>query len=139
MIECAYGLRYVERTNSSDPADLWRVRQVAVYQKFAGSEAPETWIFISASQTMMKTVKKYLHNNLSPRLRSPFELHLAIITVALANWRWYIKSLVEQTEEQVSQPLNRALRVKTLTSTRRVELLAQTWPRDPLRVSWTVG
>jgi len=101
-VECAYGLRYVERSHSSDPNDKWRVRQAVIYQNFRGVESTQTWLFLSASQSIKKAAKNHMQRKTTSSNWNPFDLHIDLIAVALVNWRWYIKSLVEQTEGQVS-------------------------------------
>lgn len=67
--------------------------------------------------------------------RSPFQLHIALISVALVNWRWYIKSLVEQTEDQVGNELFLAVRYDQLIVDRQVESLLRMLSTDVLQVS----
>jgi hypothetical protein len=81
----------------------WSIRQTAIYQKY--ELGAETWVFISASKQAEAEVDKYIHNSAidSPGRKNPFDLHLVLLNVAMANWRWYIKSLVERATEQSSR------------------------------------
>ena len=103
MLECAYGLRYVEKNGYGDKKEPWSVRQTAIYQKY--KNGMETWVFISASKQAETKVIEYIDRfgiN-RPSSTTPFDLHLILLEVALANWRWYIKSLVERTTEYSSR------------------------------------
>jgi hypothetical protein len=97
-LECVYGLRYVELNGYDETKDPWSVRQTAIYQKY--DRGIQTWLFISASKKTEVLVDKYIlqvaAENEKSLLGNPFELHLFLIGASLENWRWYIKSLVEQ-------------------------------------------
>ncbi|KAH8749439.1 hypothetical protein BGZ57DRAFT_861392 [Hyaloscypha finlandica] len=101
--ECAYGLRYVEKNGYGDKKEPWSVRQTAIYQKY--KDGMETWVFISASKQAETKAIEYIDRFGINRSSSttPFDLHLILLEVALANWRWYIKSLVERTTEHSSR------------------------------------
>lgn len=105
MLECAYGLRYVELNKYGGDKEPWSVRQTAFYQKY--DHGKQTWILISPSKDVESKLEQYIHQMSSfmdqkPR-RNPFELHIVFISIAMANWRWYIKSLVERATEQSSR------------------------------------
>ncbi|PMD20728.1 hypothetical protein NA56DRAFT_173782 [Hyaloscypha hepaticicola] len=101
--ECAYGLRYVEKNGYGDKKEPWSVRQTAIYQKY--EDGMETWVFISASKQAEIKAIEFIDQCGVNRSSSttPFDLHLILLEVALANWRWYIKSLVERTTEHSSR------------------------------------
>jgi hypothetical protein len=103
FVECAYGLRYVEKNGYGDKKEPWSVRQTAIYQKY--KDGMETWVFISASkQAETKAIEFIDQFGINrPVSTTPFDLHLILLEVALANWRWYIKSLVERTTEHSSR------------------------------------
>jgi Mg2+ and Co2+ transporter CorA len=65
----------------------------------------ETWVFISASKQAEIKAIEFIDQCGVNRSSSttPFDLHLILLEVALANWRWYIKSLVERTTEHSSR------------------------------------
>jgi hypothetical protein len=102
ITECVYGLRYVERTSSSKPLDQWRVRQTAVYQKIDTINEHETWLFVSAPKSMEDRIQRHLIRSRSPEPVHPQALHLELISIALKNYRWYIKSLTAKVTEEVS-------------------------------------
>lgn len=101
MTECVYGLRYVERSGGSNALDAWRIRQSAVYQKSDPTGNQETWLLISSSKAMQDRLHRYLTASHSARPQQPGDLHITLITIAVKNWRWYIKSLVATVTEQV--------------------------------------
>ncbi len=99
-IECAYGLRYVVLNNHGNGKEPWSVRQWALFYRYY--EGVETWIVISPSESLEAEIADHILQ-LEPAdnsVRNPFEIHLALVTIALTNWRLYIKSLVERATEQ---------------------------------------
>ncbi|KAL3421149.1 hypothetical protein PVAG01_07594 [Phlyctema vagabunda] len=65
-----------------------------------------TWIFISPSSKMERKVNKFIEHISASEIDgqiNPLELHLVLIQAVLANWRWYIKSLVDRATEQSSR------------------------------------
>jgi len=101
-LECAYGLRYVEENGYGNRKDPWSVRQTAIYHKY--EKEMGTWILISPSkQAKAKIIENINLEKLKTGVKNPFELHVVLLDTALANWRWYIKSLVEQVTEHSSR------------------------------------
>ncbi|KAF4629509.1 hypothetical protein G7Y89_g8640 [Cudoniella acicularis] len=101
--ECAYGIRYVERNGYGESKDPWSVRQTTIYHKYHGET--ETWVFISASRSAEAKVTQYIKDFplRYTKNKNPFDLHVVLIDLALENWRWYIKSLVERIAEYSSR------------------------------------
>jgi hypothetical protein len=105
ILECAYGLRFVERNGYDAGKDPWSVRQTAFYHRY--NHGKQTWILISPSQDFQSNLEDYVQQFGNPgdsyQLKNPFELHSIFIASAIANWRWYIESLVECATGQSSR------------------------------------
>ena len=90
VLECAYGLRYVELNNRKDTVEPWSIRQTVVYHKYSTQKQCSTWVFIAASNTVELRMDNYLKSVDTVVNSNPFEVHLIILDTALANWRPYV-------------------------------------------------
>ena len=108
MIECAYGLKYVELTNRQNSRKPWSTRQTAIYHRYAyGKEAnTSTWIIVASSKRTKDSVGRYVKGTSDLTALNPFEIHLIILDTSLATWRPYIVYLTEQITAQVSNAVS---------------------------------
>lgn len=133
IIECAYGLRYVElnrRKPMEQPDhDPWSVRQSAVYQQYNSRTDRIMFILISPSNVVREAFIKELEKAAqSGKTLHSFDLHRILVTLLHSNWREYVRSLEKLMGDQVS--LQRANDCK--------KLIAIVWSRG-FGTSWTGG
>ena len=99
-IECAYALRYVE-LNQRGTDVPWSVRQTAVYHKHKVDQSSSTWVIISISERAERCLDRYIKTSQHLIAENPFDVHLILVDIALANWRPYIVNLTERIMKQV--------------------------------------
>lgn len=100
ILECAYGIRYVELHGRASRMP-WSVRQTVIYHKYRVQGEASTWILIAASSKTEVCLDRYIKSCRDLSNINPFEIHVIIIDVALANWRPYITYLTEEITKQV--------------------------------------
>lgn len=100
MLECAYGLRFVE-LNFRSSQTPWSVRQTVIYHRYEVEEKASTWIIISASTLIEDSLNGYIKNSEDLSALNPFEIHVILLDTALGNWRSYIIFLTEEISKQV--------------------------------------
>ena len=99
-LECAYSLRYVERTNRY-PNRPWSVRQTVIYQRYALESGSSSWVYIALSASAELQLASYMKQCEDITAVNPFELHVVLLDTALATWRPYIVFLTNTITQQV--------------------------------------
>ncbi|KAJ4394950.1 hypothetical protein N0V91_011165 [Didymella pomorum] len=91
VLECAYVLRFVERTERGGRKKPWSLRQYAVYHRFKpGQNGCSTWFLVGASQRMSTHLDQYTRSVDDIKAVNPFELHTIFLDTVIASWRPYL-------------------------------------------------
>ena len=101
-LDCSYAIRYVD-LNHRNTAKPWSLRQTAVYHQYVAKSGASTWIMVSASINIKRCVDDFVENCGDPINVNPFELHILILGLLLANWRPYIVHLTQMITEKVGE------------------------------------
>ncbi|KAF1358404.1 hypothetical protein EJ07DRAFT_156999 [Lizonia empirigonia] len=100
--ECAYILRYIERTNRPGGKRPWSLRQFAVYHRFKSAPRSRcsTWILVGASARTEKRLDQYTRSVDDLIEINPIELHVIFLDTVIASWRPYLSYLTQMVSEQ---------------------------------------
>jgi hypothetical protein len=91
----------VELNGREDTAVPWSIRQMIVYHQWDKKNKNSTWFMVSPSIAAENIMERQLQaEHIQPRT-DPFELHTALIKLALCNWRWYLEYLTDRITRQV--------------------------------------
>lgn len=101
--ECAYVLRYIERTNRGGRKSPWSLRQFAVYHRFKSAPRSRcsTWILVGASARTEKRLDQYTRSVDDLIDVNPIELHVIFLDTVIASWRPYLSYLTQMVSKQV--------------------------------------
>lgn len=102
-LECAYILRYVEKTDRPGGKRPWSLRQFAVYHRFkpALKGRCSTWILVGASARTEKRLDQYTRSVGDLIETNPLELHVIFLDTVITSWRPYLSYLTQLVSEQV--------------------------------------
>jgi hypothetical protein len=98
-VDCAYMLKYVERTRRDIPDRPWSERQTTI--AIHNGEVSR-WVLVSPSIAMQKYLDRYMCALKDNEHENPFAIHLLFIAAAMINWPAYLAYLTAETQEEVS-------------------------------------
>ncbi|KAK4941155.1 hypothetical protein LTR10_018828 [Elasticomyces elasticus] len=101
--ECAYVLRLVELNRRGDEGRPWSMRQFAVHQRYVTSSNTSTWTYIALTKRCEVRLKGYLGGVDGGGISNPFEIHLLLLDMAVANWRPYLVWLTAEINERADK------------------------------------
>ncbi|KZM23619.1 hypothetical protein ST47_g5218 [Ascochyta rabiei] len=112
--ECAYILRYVERTNRPGERKPWSLRQFAVYHRFKPSlqSRCSTWILVGASERTVTRLDQYARSVDDLIDANPIELHAIFLDTVITSWRPYLSYLTQLVSEQSSKASGVSIRIE---------------------------
>lgn len=97
--DCAYTLKYVERTRRDIPHRPWSERQTTIathHGKVSG------WVLVSPSVVMQEYLDRYMRALKDDEQENTFAIHLLFIETTMINWQAYMSYLTTETQEEVS-------------------------------------
>ncbi|KAI9709139.1 MAG: hypothetical protein M1820_003586 [Bogoriella megaspora] len=87
--EITYLVKHVEKHGREEKEDPWSVRQMGVYHKHE-EESGDVIIIVNPSYSFQRRIKKLKQPK---KALSLDEIHLAILSCSMENWKWYISDL----------------------------------------------
>lgn len=99
MVDCAYTLKYVERTRRDLPDRPWSERQTTMATHHGEASG---WVLVSPSVPMQEYLDRYMHALKDDEHENTFAIHLLFIEASMINWQAYMAYLTTETQEEVS-------------------------------------
>ncbi|KAI1750461.1 hypothetical protein F4782DRAFT_532365 [Xylaria castorea] len=87
--ELCYILRTYERHGRKSLKDPWSLRQMLVYERFDATEGRSVWVLLQPFARVKSEFLRRCFRSQTSQMVGP-KLHEMSISIALANWRWYL-------------------------------------------------
>ena len=102
LLECMYGLRFIERNNRGDPRRAYSLRQMAICNTRDADINQTTWLFVAPPPSVALAFSEHVAKRKAAAFGNPFEVHLLLFKFAISSWRPYLVHLREEVQQHVS-------------------------------------